>query len=444
MRTALEEEVLKRIRPTREQLLLLGKLYAGIKNRLETCLSSRGFKVIVEAEGSYAKGTLLSDKWEIDIFAIFPEASVDWINRESLQHIKTCLGSSYPFYMKYAQHPYLTVSLMGMEADIVPVTGNPRMGVERTPLHTRWVLSRFDDRLRDEARLLKSFLKGLGIYGAETRTRGFSGYAAELLVYAYGGFRSVLEAARGWRPGTIIDPEGGNRGENLRRKYRDSVIIIVDPVDPERNAAASVSMKSLAVFVAASKLYLKRPSPYFFHVYKCRPARPPKPRSLCLLWLSCNGTFTSKPPETVWGRLYRSARNLARLLSDEGFTVYNVTVEYDESSTADILLLLGECRRGSLETLKGPPAWSRDERIVGFVEKRLRENSIAYFTEEGVLVGLRYREPLSAVEVALSWIGGPGDHITGPFSARCTPRLYRCWEEWIPQCDPTPCWMRSP
>jgi len=44
-------------------------------------------------------------------------------------------------------------------------------------------------------RLLKKFLIGTGIYGAEIAKEGFGGYVAEVFVLHYGSFLGVLEAA---------------------------------------------------------------------------------------------------------------------------------------------------------------------------------------------------------------------------------------------------------
>ncbi|MEB3774463.1 MAG: nucleotidyltransferase domain-containing protein, partial [Desulfurococcales archaeon] len=240
--------ILGLVRPTPTQYTLLSRLYRIVESRLRPCLERLGLRTVVEAEGSYAKGTLLSDKWEIDVFVVV-DADRRWIREESLGVLLDCL-QGLPVVTKYSQHPYVTVSLMGMEADVVPVkmVGSPgeALGVERTPFHTRWVRERITEDLADEVRLLKSFLKGIGVYGAETARGGFSGYLAEVLTITYGGFMEVLREASRWRPPVRVDPVGHGDWGVLERKYRGYPLIVVDPVDPVRNLAGAVTLRSLS------------------------------------------------------------------------------------------------------------------------------------------------------------------------------------------------------
>jgi tRNA nucleotidyltransferase (CCA-adding enzyme) len=45
-----------------------------------------------------------------------------------------------------------------------------------------------------EVRLLKKFMKGTGVYGAEIKIGGFSGYLCELLILKYRSFAQTIEA----------------------------------------------------------------------------------------------------------------------------------------------------------------------------------------------------------------------------------------------------------
>jgi tRNA adenylyltransferase (EC 2.7.7.25) len=62
------------------------------------------------------------------------------------------------------------------------------------------VISNLHREQKDEVRLLKKFMKGIGVYGAEIKVKGFSGYVAELLVYFYDSFRNVLPPRRAGSP----------------------------------------------------------------------------------------------------------------------------------------------------------------------------------------------------------------------------------------------------
>ena len=438
-----ENSVLKLVRPSRLQTSLLYRLYNLITSCLSPCLRQRGLRGEITLQGSLAKGTMLSDKWEIDVFIILDGATKDWIrkNGESLLH--ECLAGCLPVYSRYSEHPYVTGALMGMQADIVPI-GRPEpdrlegLGVERTPLHTEYVRKRLSPRLRDEVRLLKSFLKGIGAYGAETHVRGFSGYLAELLVIVYGSFRSVLRAASMWRPPVYIDPEGLGDERLLRKKYRDSPMIVVDPVDPHRNAAAAVSKEKLALFVAASKLYLEKPSPRFFHA--CQPPPPHgNPVHGWVLEVDCHGPLENRPPEAIRGRLARAARLLVSRLRQLGGTPLLHREETDETSTAVIQVLLDACILPPAEPMIGPDAWAPTERLVRFIEKRLQEEGAAWLLAER-LAGARPRRIANLAEAtrALLARGELGRLLSG-IGLRCRVRCTECPEHSL--CYPTPPWI---
>ena len=42
-------------------------------------------------------------------------------------------------------------------------------------------------------------MKGVGVYGAEIRVGGFSGYLCELLTLSFGSFTDILKAVSDWK-----------------------------------------------------------------------------------------------------------------------------------------------------------------------------------------------------------------------------------------------------
>lgn len=392
-RGAVEEEVLRLLRPTRAQIGLLARFYNRLKRVLEPCLRGRGLNASVEVHGSFAKGTLLSDKWELDVFVVFEGVDKEWINRSSEASLRECLSPHFPVMARYSQHPYVTVSYMGLQADVVPIIRAPKpgstgLGVERTPFHTSYVRKALEEEpcLADEVRLLKSFLKGIGVYGSESHIRGFSGYVAELLVIRYGGFRGVIEAASRWRPPVVL--AGGGLAGSLAKRYPDSPIILPDPVDPERNAAASVSLRSLATLILAARLYSMRPSRHYFHLWQARP----RPRLLPAVIVECRGSFYLAPKDAVWGRLARTARWLSGRLGSMGFRVLSHSFDTDESTWIGVSVTLESLAAGEVEERLGPYPWVDESwRLASFLEKRMAEDSWAWVGDEGRLVGARRR-----------------------------------------------------
>lgn len=439
-----EEEALKAIRPTRLQLSILSRFASMIKARLEPCLASelQGREWIVEPVGSFAKGTLLRDKWELDVFVLI-DASREWIREHAEGVLRRCLAG-LPVVAKYSEHPYLTVNLMGLQADIVPapLLKEPRgaMGVERTPFHKRWVLERLrrNECIADDIRLLKSFLKGIGVYGAETRVGGFSGYLSEVLVIVSGGFLTLLEEASRWRPPVYFDPEGWGSEEKLRRRYPEAPLLVPDPVDPERNVAAAVTRRRLAEFVLAARLYLEEPSTFYFHLLQPPVEAKPLPGVL----VEFRGDFSSTPPDSLWGRLKRVAESLFRGLRRHGFQATHYSIYTDEAATAMIYIGLLSTRLTAAEAVEGPEAWGAHGRVKGFLSARARQGALVWVTQEGVIAGVRPRRLLTAREVVVAELprlpGLPGASLV---KVEECPGGEACREA-ESLADPTPAWLR--
>ncbi len=209
--------------------------------------------------GSVAKGTFLKDP-DIDIFIRFsPRYSKKDMEKMGLEIAREIIPNGYE---SYAEHPYLRGKIYGLKVDIVPCyhvenASNKLSSVDRTPFHTEYVRAHIDDAQRDEVRLLKSFMKGIGAYGAEARIRGFSGYLCELLVIKYGSFLNVLKNAAKWKRRVYIDL--GNGG----KKFNDPLVFI-DPVDSSRNVASAVSVETKSLFTLAARSFIKEPRREFF------------------------------------------------------------------------------------------------------------------------------------------------------------------------------------
>ncbi len=439
-RSKIEEEVLKEVRPGKLQEYLLLMLYKRLHSVLEDCLTWNELKAEVKPVGSFAKDTYTRDKWELDVFVLFEDVDDSWILQYSEEFLRSCLSRYFPTVIKYAQHPYVTVTLLGMEADVVPALklDSPRkkgLGVERTPFHTEYVMSKLDACRRDDVRLLKAFFKGIGVYGAETRVRGFSGYLTELLIIHYGSFEKLIREASRWVPPVYIDIEGIGDREFLEKKYKDSPMIVVDPVDPERNAAAAVSLKSLSTFVLASRLYLRRPSREFFYPFTGETIV--KPYGF-LVTVECIGDYVDSPPESVWGKAKRGARDLFDTTKQYGFQPLYYTIDTDESKYVRIELVTLENELPRVEVAKGPHAWDSLEGVMAFLEKRLKDDYPVWIGEDGRIYGLRARKFRSLAEIVTQWISGRAISILG--AHQCKSQIGRCSSDYR-TCTSIPRWL---
>ena len=138
----------------------------------------------------------------------------------------------------------------------------------QTTLNHTW-----QKELLGEVRLLKKFMQGIDVYGAEIKVGGFSGYLCELLIMKYGSFAQTIGAFARYNQRVVIDIEGfyADRENELSLLFPEP-LVIVDPVDKGRNVASAVQPQKLYTFIGASRAFLKKPTEDFFY--------PPKPKVL--------------------------------------------------------------------------------------------------------------------------------------------------------------------
>lgn len=208
--------------------------------------------------GSVAKDTNLRNDYDLDVFY---ETEDD--KYQGFQRLKERLDNiGMEYIVKYSEHPYLRVNYNKYNIDLVPISKKYTSAVDRTPLHYNYIISRIDQRSRDEVRLLKLFLKTLGLYGADNRVNGFSGYLSELLILYGGSFLDLLKKASRWELPVIIDIEG------VKSREFEEKLVVVDPTDGARNVAAAVSLDNLSRFILYSRAFLNDPSEDYFRIGK--------------------------------------------------------------------------------------------------------------------------------------------------------------------------------
>ncbi len=272
---SVEEKVLARIRPSPDEEARLTKVVRDLTAKIEETLRSRSWEAKPILVGSVAKGTHLTGT-EADLFVAFPPD----LPRADLETRGLALGELLERGVHmYAEHPYTRGWYGGFEVEIVPcyrvVDATQRMSaVDRTPLHADYVLGRLKEGQADEVRLLKAWTQGIGVYGAEAKVRGFSGYLCELLVLKFGTFRGVLENGLSWRAGLLLELD-----RKAGRAFEDPLTVI-DPIDERRNVASAVSVDQLGTFIHAAREYLRLPSERFFFPRPLKPMTATKLRAL--------------------------------------------------------------------------------------------------------------------------------------------------------------------
>jgi len=401
---AVVERVRERVDPTAEERRALAAAAGRLADRARDAVADLPVDAEVVQVGSTARGTWVAGDRDIDLFVQFPSD----LPREDLEAYGLEVGTAVlpDGHEEYAEHPYVNGEFEGYDVDLVPCYGVEdataiQSAVDRTPFHNEYLLERLDDGLAGDVRLFKQFLKGVGVYGSDLRTRGFSGYLAELLVVEHGGFRATLAAARNWRPPVVLDPEDHQAADF------DDPLVVVDPTDPERNVAAVVSETNVAVLQHHARAFLDDPREDAFE-----PADPePLDEGALRAHLERRATtplaVVFDAPDLVddqlYPQLYRSRDGLVRGLREYGFQVLRSATWAEERAVLFAELSVAELP--AVERHVGPPVHVEDH-ARGFYEKYAGDDD-AYgpFVDDGRYVVERDREVRTAHEFARDRLG---------------------------------------
>ena len=372
--------VLKRVTPSESDQKKVQTLANSLTRKVEQVAKIMGVKVDARTEGSVAKNTWLKDSPEIDVFMQVSES----VPREEfgtvLLEVAKEATKDYDQIERYAEHPFIeAVTDDGVYLNVVPCykvkQGNLKSATDRTPFHTDYVKAHLTEKMSEEVRLLKRFMKGINTYGAEIKIGGFSGYLCELLVLNFGSFLEVLRSVADWKQKIVIDTEKQyKQTETLKKKFVEP-IIVVDPVDKQRNVAAAVRPQKLNEFIAASREFLKTPEIKFFY--------PPKTKALtqtelletipergsCLVFIKFKGKTTTVP-DVLWGQLYKSQKAIQKIIKQNDFTVLRNAVWSNEKSLNLFVFELENRLIPNMKLQLGPPL-TRKVECEKFLRKHL-------------------------------------------------------------------------
>ena len=381
--------------PSKSKQNKLEKISKEIENEIMNFKDNRFLEVIVG--GSFAKGTWLENDTDIDFFVMIEST----VKRKEFEEIGKSVGfyalTKYKPYLRYSEHPYVEGKVDGIRINIVPcykVEKNKwKSAADRSPFHTIFMQSRLNDFLKSQVRVLKKFLKSIGIYGSQISVSGFSGYVTEVLVLKYGSFRNVLQTFADLKPNYIISLESLN--EKAIGKF-DSPIIIIDPIDSNRNLGAAISSECLAKFVLASRLFLKEPSIEFFK-------RPRKSSTNIINSIKSNlliieFKIQKRSPDILWGQLKRKLTSISKQLENARFKIIKKISFTDEKEHAVFIFMIEFTSLSKLNLNLGPEIFRKDE-TNSFIKKR-GKSSIILWTDDMRIVSIEERKKTSIKEHA--------------------------------------------
>ncbi len=279
MGTVLSDElrarVLSEISPTEAEI----QKQAHIISELSAALESRAAEIgqaysFIEPQGSTGrKQTQLRGAADIDLFVglrmedySFSREHGQQVPRDAIDNLMNRLVDEWfvpaasrlnlkSIQKTYSQHPYLSLEMDGLEADILACFDlsseelqelGPITAVDRTVHHTSYIAQRLTPMTRETARILKSFVRACHAYGDRCAVgqMGLTGVSLELVAILAEDFDSCLERVHS----LDIDPiDPLDRTEEELRSiasFRDDHVILIDPTDTARNVASSFTLRA--------------------------------------------------------------------------------------------------------------------------------------------------------------------------------------------------------
>jgi tRNA nucleotidyltransferase (CCA-adding enzyme) len=236
--------------------------------------------------------------------------------------------------------------------------------------------------MKDDVRILKTFLKSIGIYGAEIAKQGFSGYVSEVLILNYGTFENVIKG---------ISKIKENQTIGKSSKKFETLLVIVDPIDSNRNLAAAISNQNIGKFVLSCRAFQTNPSKQFFKISK---------RKRSLGWdnvLVVKFDFRLRSPDIIWGQIKRATSSLTTQLELGGFKVFRSTSFTDEKKEACFFFLLESPVIPKIYTKRGPEFF-REGDCKSFIGKNILKRELMWVDTDSKIVSLKKRKHDNAVK----------------------------------------------
>ncbi|MBI4020424.1 MAG: CCA tRNA nucleotidyltransferase [Candidatus Aenigmarchaeota archaeon] len=324
---SLLQSVLRKITPTGKEQEQMGYIKGRVVSAAEKVLQPEGLGYTLA--GSLLRDTWMRDKKEFDLFIMFPEETTrEDLERKGLEigkEIARRVGGSH--VIAYAEHPYVRAKVDGYDVDIVPCyklekATDIKSAVDRTPFHNQWILQNLKKEASGEVRLLKQFLKCNKLYGSDMKVLGFSGYLCEILIVKYGSFRNLASKASGWNPGEYIDLKGYHKEKPAA--FRNHPLVVIDPVDHNRNVAAVMSHENFMRFAMLCRGFAKKPSVGFFFREKgkvnpviLRKIMNNRKTRFLLLTFQRPGVLE----DILWPQMRRAAQRISNILEEYEFRV---------------------------------------------------------------------------------------------------------------------------
>ncbi|MCK4730244.1 MAG: CCA tRNA nucleotidyltransferase [Candidatus Aenigmarchaeota archaeon] len=384
-----ELAILRKIKPCKSEKEVVEEFVVKL---LEVAkIVAKPFYAYPQIVGSISKDTWLSKDHDVDLFIVFRKK----VSREKLEEYGLLIGTSICedmkgiYNIKYAEHPYVRVKVKNFEIDIVPCYETGRgdkiiSAVDRSPHHTKYIKEKLVGYGMDHARLFKYFCKQIDVYGADAKHNGLSGYLCELLVLNYGTFANTMKGLSKLNFAELIDLENQVTEKEAKKRFADALVVI-DPVDKNRNVGSPISPQNFLRLKLEAKKYLKTGR---FPKFK-KPARNMLIKKLKdkrgTNFIGIKFTPPEMIPENLYPQIRKLSKRIANYLKEYDFSVVRYLEWTDETNVVYIIFEVENKLLSKLKKQEGPSIFSKE--IDNFLRKYLDDEYKPYIEDNKFFVG---------------------------------------------------------
>lgn len=327
----------------------------SVVTKINTLLKEKGVKAVCVKGGSIAKETFIKDDYDADLFVRFDY--LEYKSKRLSDILETVLDSNFKFERVHGSRDYFQIE-DGIIFEIVPVLKikDYKQAVNVTdmsPLHVDYIKKKLKAGQADDIRLAKQFCKAAKVYGAESYIKGFSGHILDLLIINYGSFEKLINAAINWKEKEIFDIEKHLKKplEELDDAKIHSPLIIVDPVQPDRNAAAALNKKQCDKFKFACKKFIDKPSKSSFKIVALKKTDLKISDDEELFFIEAKPLQGKK--DVVGSKIMKAYEHLKRQIKRNQFEIMNTDWEFKK--VGQLYFVLKKETLSEIQIIRGPP-----------------------------------------------------------------------------------------
>jgi tRNA CCA-adding enzyme len=308
--------------------------------------------------GSYAKSTWLAGITDVDVFVRYSYKEFKPKSGKLSEILEASLKKGFKGIERlHGSRDYFRWVYKGLRFEIVPILKISKAEqaqniTDISPLHVSWVKAHANQKVREGVLLLKALLKAHQLYGAESYMLGLSGYVCEILVASHKGFDELLKAASKWKVGELVDPERAYKNKQDALMHlntsKHGPLLLIDPVQATRNAAAALSNENFLKFVGLAQQFTKKRDEGLFAVDVMTKQKLPK-NSVWMEVLPLN-----KKEDIAGAKMLACLNHIAREAPKYGFELLEKGWQWSPGNAANMWFVF----KGDISKqheVRGPP-----------------------------------------------------------------------------------------